>query len=639
MKRAIRSCLFTLVLLCSFSTINKLYPADFTFTITPAVNIPLQDDIPYGFTGFLQSDLNLFGFMTLGLEGNYSIFKPNGFVKPMQLFGGGLDLGLYFYPFSRLYTGIGGGFGANSGIVNVREDGGIYNTYNPTGFYYRGYAELGFRFSPSFILTATGGYLSYVKTDFSTFNNGIYAGVGIKINKSTGSKKDAKAVTVSFEQYDDISPSFSRIYRDTECGVLTISNHESAEIRNVHVYFDAEKYTNNVIECAHIRQLNRYKKEQIPLYIDFSDAILSFTEDGLIPGSVIIEYEILGKKRHIETSVSLKVRNRNAFIWSDLAALSTFVSSETPEIQNFAKSIAGIARNQLATGMNRNFQFAAAMFVALRCAAINYSEDTLTPFVDYHNSNEVDSILYPLQTMECLGGDYDDLGILLMSLLESQGISCSYMVTDRDFLVFVDLGMSAKSVQNHFADESSVFVDYDSDKVYLVLSMASFENGFTVSRTNGANEVAQLLADEDAEYEFVSLEDAWSVYKPVVFNVSSKNIPKPSSSLVSKQLEVAVRNYIITDLNPIVERVEQTGDPNKLGVALVRAMRYKEAKAAFAKSNSVSAMINIANIYVIEQNYTAAMAQYKKVLAIEPSNKTALKGIESLNTKMGNFDE
>ena len=65
----------------------------------------------------------------------------------------------------------------------------------------------------------------------------------------------------------------------------------------------------------------------------------------------------------------------------------------------------------------------------------------------------------------------------------------------------------------------------------------------------------------------------------------------------------------------------------------------KKQRLLFTKSNSVSAMINIANIYVIEQNYTAAMAQYKKVLAIEPSNKTALKGIESLNTKMGNFDE
>ena len=639
MKRAIKTCLFSLFFLCSFSAVSKLHSADFTFSITPAVNIPLQEDIPYGFTGLLQSDLNLFGFMTVGLEGNYSIFKPNGFVKPMQLFGGGLDLGFYYYPLSRLYTGLGGGFGINSGIVNVREDGGVYNTYNPTGLYYRGFAELGFRFSPDFILTATGGYLAYVKTDFSNFNNGIYAGIGFKLNKSTGSKRESKSILVTLEQYDDINPSFSRIYRDNECGMITITNHESAEIRNVHIYFDGEKYTNSIIECAYIKQLNRYKKEEVTLYIDFSNAIMNFTEDGLIPGSVIIEYELLGQKRRIEQSISLKVRNRNAFMWSDLAALSSFVSSETPEIQNFAKSIAGIARNQLATGMNRNFQFAAAMFVALRSASINYSEDTLTPYVDYHLSEEIDSILYPLQTMECLGGDYDDLGILLMSLLEAQGISCGYMATKDDFIVFVDLNMSAASVKNHFANESSVFIDYDADKVYLPLSMAKYEKGFTTSRQTGAKAVQSALADEEGEYEFILLEDAWTVYKPVVYNVSSKSLPKPASNLVSKQLEVAVKNYIITDLNPIVKAIEKTGDSNKLGVALVRAMRYNEAKTAFAKSDSVSAMINIANIYVIEQNYTAAMEQYKKVLKKDPENKAAQKGIESLNTKIGVLGE
>ena len=639
MKRVIKTCLFSLFFLCSFSAVSKLHSTDFTFTLAPAVNIPLQEDIPYGFTGLLQSDLNLFGFMTVGLEGNYSIFKPNGFVKPMQLFGGGLDLGFYYYPLSRLYTGLGGGFGINSGIVNVREDGGVYNTYNPTGLYYRGFAELGFRFSPDFILTATGGYLAYVKTDFSNFNNGIYAGIGFKLNKSTGSKRESKSILVTLEQYDDINPSFSRIYRDNECGMITITNHESAEIRNVHIYFDGEKYTNSIIECAYIKQLNRYKKEEVPLYIDFSNAIMNFTEDGLIPGSVIIEYELLGQKRRIEQSISLKVRNRNAFMWSDLAALSSFVSSETPEIQNFAKSIAGIARNQLATGMNRNFQFAAAMFVALRSASINYSEDTLTPYVDYHLSEEIDSILYPLQTMECLGGDYDDLGILLMSLLEAQGISCGYMATKDDFIVFVDLNMPAASVKNHFANESSVFIDYDADKVYLPLSMAKYEKGFTTSRQTGAKAVQAALADEEGEYEFILLEDAWTVYKPVVYNVSSKSLPKPASNLVSKQLEVAVKNYIITDLNPIVKAIEKTGDSNKLGVALVRAMRYNEAKTAFAKSDSVSAMINIANIYVIEQNYTAAMEQYKKVLKKDPENKAAQKGIESLNTKIGVLGE
>ena len=634
MKRAIRTLLLSFVFLTAIGSHFKLEAAEYTFTITPAVNYPFDENISLGFSGFLQSDINLFNFMTIGFEGNYSLFKPTGFIKPMQLYGGGAGLGFYFYPFSRLYTGIGGGFGLNSGYVNVREDGGVYNTYNPIGFYYRGYAELGFRFSPSFVLTATGGYLSYVKTDFSNFNNGVYGGIGIKIIKSTGIKKASKSVSVSLEQYDDINPSFSRIYRDNECGMITITNHESAEIRNVHIYFDADKYTNSLIECGTIKRLNRFKNAQIPLYIDFSDAIMTFTEDGLIPGSVIIEYEFLGKKNRIEQNVSLKVRNRNAFIWSDLASLSTFISSETPEIQNFAKSVAGVARNQLATGMNRNFQFAAAMFVALRCAAINYSEDTLTPYIDYHTTEEVDSILYPLQTMECLGGDYDDLGILLMSLLESQGISCAYMATAEDFVVFVDLNMKPNSVSNHFADEASVFIDYDAEKVYLPLSMANFENGFTKSRINGAKVLEEALNDEYGDYEFILVEDAWTVYKPVVYNIASKNIPKPSSTLIANQLDIAIKNYIISDLNPIVSRVEQTGDTNKLGVALVRAKRYTEAKEAFAKTNSVSAMNNIANIFVIEQNYEEAANQYNKVLEIDPENKTALSGLESLKTKL-----
>ena len=627
-----RLSLFILTGILFLTPVNAL---DFTFTATPAVNFQMNKQMPIGFSGFLQADANLFNLMTLGFEGNYTLIKPEGFVKPIQLYGGGLNLGFYYFPISRLYTGLGAGFGINSGYINVREEGGVYNTYNPNGLYYRGYAELGYRFTPDFIITASGGYLSYVKKDFANFNNGIFAGLGIKLNKSVGPKANTKALLVALEQYDDINPSFSRIYRDNECGTITITNHESAEIRNVHVYFDAEKYTNSVIECGSIAKLNRYKSQQIPLFIDFSDAIMSFTEDGLIPGDVIIEYEMLGQKRRVEQSISLKVRNRNAFIWSDLAALSTFVSSETPEIQNFAKSIAGIARNQLATGMNRNIQFAAAMFVALRCNSINYSEDTLTPFVTYHKSDEIDSILYPLQTIECLGGDYDDLGILLMSLLESQGISCAYMVTDNDFIVFVDLGIKAASVKNHFADEKSVFVDYDSDKVYLALSMANYEAGFTKSRQAGAVAIAKAMEDQEGDYEFIVVEDAWTIYKPVVYNIASKNIPKPSSAQVSKQLTTAIKNYILTDLNPIVKTVEKSGDPNKLGVALVRAMRYEEAKNAFARSSSISAMNNIANIYVIEQNYDAAYAQYNKVLAKDPQNKTALAGIESLNTKLG----
>lgn len=625
------------IFLASFLCLCPLLATDFTFTATPCIGFPMQKEFPLGFSGFLQADLNLFNFLTIGVEGNYTIFKPDGFIKPIQYYGGGLDLGVYYTPFSRIYVGAGAAIGARSGYVNVRELGlgEIYNDYNPNGLYYRGYADLGFRFSPDFILTLHGGYISYARSNFKTFHNEFYAGIGIKLNKSVGNDKNAKAVTVELEQYDSINPSFSRIYRDNECGMLKITNHETAEIRNVHIYFDAEKYTNSIIQCGFENKINRYKSIEIPLYIDFSDAIMSFSEDGLIPGNVTIEYEMLGQKRRVEQSITLQVRNRNAFIWDDAAALSTFVSSETPEIQNFAKSVAGIARNQLATGMNRNIQFTAAMFLALRCAGINYSEDTLTPYVEYHQNGEVDSILYPLQTMECLGGDYDDFGILLMSCLESQGISCAYMTTPDDFIVFVDLALSPSAVSNHFADIDSVFIDEDAGKVYLPLAMSQFEEGFTPSRIKGTEIFKKIMNDEEGDYEFILLEDAWTVYKPVVFNVASKNLPKPKDADVAKQLDTAINNYINTDLKPIVNSLRASGNLNKLGVALVRAKMYGEAKETFMKAGTPAAMNNVANIYVLEQNYQAALTMYKKVLEIDPENKTALAGVESLNTKLG----
>ena len=100
-----------LYVLAAFIFITPAAAVDFTFTANPAVNIQLNKQMPIGFSGFLQGDVNIANFMTVGLEGNYTLVKPEGFVKPIQLYGGGLNLGFYYFPLSRLYTGLGGGFG------------------------------------------------------------------------------------------------------------------------------------------------------------------------------------------------------------------------------------------------------------------------------------------------------------------------------------------------------------------------------------------------------------------------------------------------------------------------------------------------------------------------------------------------
>ena len=99
--------------------------------------------------------------------------------------------------------------------------------------------------------------------------------------------------------------------------------------------------------------------------------------------------------------------------------------------------------------------------------------------------------------------------------------------------------------------------------------------------------------------------------------------------------QAAVNDYILTDLEAVIKRVSSTGDSNKLGVAYVRAGQYEKAKLEFSKGavkGNVSSMNNLGNIFMIEKDYAAAEEQYRKVLAIDPENKTALKGLENVRS-------
>ena len=43
-------------------------------------------------------------------------------------------------------------------------------------------------------------------------------------------------------------------------------------------------------------------------------------------------------------------------------------------------------------------------------------------------------------------------------------------------------------------------------------------------------------------------------------------------------------------------------------------------------------MNNLGNVYIIEKNYSAAELQFKRVLEVEPKNKTALSGMENIRS-------
>lgn len=627
----------TLLSLFLILTVAGLASAvDFTIRIYPGVAIPLKDHYKPAFNAGAQADLLLFDTLSIGAEGNMLYETPDGGASPVSFLYGGLGLGVSHNIFSRLYAGL----GAAAGIYNLSFQNGNEKT-TANDLYWRAYGEFGFRFNPSLTLSLNGGYNSFLTTQgFSSLFSGgagtLMAGpvAGVSLRFLLSSKRSAKnACYATIRQESEVYPLFMQLYKNDPVATVILTNGESAEIKNVTVSFTAGKYTSSALKTEPIPLLKKMKSVSVDLPVDFSSDLLSFAENGMISGNLVIEYELLGQKKTSIQGVAIAVSNRNSYMWGDTESLAAYISPDTPEVLEYAKYVAGIARNHLYSGMNRNVQFAGTMFDALIASGIVYSGDQTTPYATYHLGNESDYIQYPLQTMDFSSGDLDELGILYASCLESVGIGTAFIPMEDDFLVLVDTTLKPTSATNHFADTDGLVMT--DETVYFALSMADFGKGFSKSRQKGAELVKAIAQDEDAEYEFIETHYAWINYPPAIYTGYGDVLARPSQSSVEAMFQTVVNDYIASDLSEVINRAKASGDTNKLGLAYVRAGKYAEAKAEFSKGaakGSVSAMNNLGNVYMLEKDYTAAEKQYRSILAIEPQNKAALSGLEKVRS-------
>lgn len=605
--------------------LSSIFALDLVFKMEPMVLFPMQEYMQFAPGGVVSGGIDLFNIVTVGAEGGYLYEKPSGDSFTINTLFGGLNVGAYYYPFSRLYVGLGGAFGADSFIAQ--------NNDSFSAIYYRAFGEIGFRVNPSFSINATGGYASFNSGLSDSFLSGPFVGASLRFSGSVGGDTRGSAINVSVKQDSVVYPVYTAVYQNEPFGTIIIKNNDGAELRNVNVSFRAGRYTASAKLCGSVSRINRHSKMSFPLCADFSDEILKFTENGKISGEVVIDYEFLGKKMTAVESVIISVNNRNAFTWNDNAGLASFISPDSQEIATFAKQVAGITRNNLYTGMNANLQYAAGMVEGLRLIGIAHETDASSPYQDYHYSLDLDSIQYPLQTLQYQTGDYEELGILLASCLQTVNVPTGYIAVDDDFLVLVRLNIPASQALSNFASKEGLLIDEEADVVYLALSMASLSKGFTASYKAGSEAIAKCYVDDGNFYEFVDTTDAWTVYKPVAYSNSS-NVTLPKQDALVKNLKAAIQSYIDSDIEKVIARERAAGNTSKLGMALVRAGRYSEAKREFQKLSTVSAMNNTANILMIEKNYSAAAAQYRAVLAKDPNNKTAQKGLENANSKL-----
>ena len=176
----------SLVFLSCF-TMMSLSALDLVFKVEPTVLFPnvVQSNMQISPGGILQADFDLFNILTVGAEGGYAYEQPKATDEGINIVFGGMNLGVYYYPISRLYLGAGGSFGVHSCITQVQKSESESSTEKKTlgGFYYRGFGEVGFRVNPSMSVNLVGGWASY--SAGTSLGDGFIAGPFAAISLTT----------------------------------------------------------------------------------------------------------------------------------------------------------------------------------------------------------------------------------------------------------------------------------------------------------------------------------------------------------------------------------------------------------------------------------------------------------------------
>lgn len=626
-----------LLINCSlFFCASHGFSLDFNIRVKPELCIPFGPAAtPYyslGGGATLNTDLELFQFVYVGPEFGYFNIPLLDTGTATQFIDAGIGAGIFYYPASRVKVQ----GGLVGGVYEVMYDG---TTFKNTWWKIR--TDAGFRFSPTFVLSGGVGYTRYNGVQepmYTGFNLGASAQIAFNTSiKATGN------VEVKLDQGEPVFPLFYGIYKQNSIGKLKITNNESAEIRNVSVSFRAGNYTSSLMSCGRAGLLKKRASIDLPLYADFAETILNFTENGKIPGELIIDYEILGATRSVSKTLVVPVYNRNAVRWTDTAVLASYISPNAPEVLDYSKFMVGIARDNLRTGLNRNMQFAMYLFEGLKVGGLSNSNDDTTPYKKYHRNPElVDYIQYPFQTLAYHSGDYDDLGILYAASLESVGIRAAVIPLKDDFVVAFSLGITAADAENLFSDSGNLLTI--ADEIWIPVSFSVLREGFINSWYNAINKInAAFTADEDVD--FIILQQAWATYPPASIKGTEAKFQKPAEESVIRTVESDLMRYISAEFGPKIldaqDNIRTSGGTaqlyNQLGILYVRAGMYTEAKAEYKKAaalNSASAMVNLGNIAILQKDFRTAKSWYSQALEIQPENNNATKGLERALTEL-----
>ncbi|MGZ3237201.1 MAG: tetratricopeptide repeat protein, partial [Burkholderiaceae bacterium] len=493
---------------------------------------------------------------------------------------------------------------------------GSYQIYQKDGDVY---TKIGETITPEFIkdkLTPDTKYVYYVavrSTDATESEK-----FGVSGTTQTFTRPPLEIEVINFR---NIFSNTYKLYEQDGVGSIKVTNNTNKPIDQIKVQFTIKNFMDFPVEQK-IDLLQPGQSQEIRLKAVFNNSILTVTEDTSVQASVEASYFENGNRIVFSNNSTLMVYEKHRLIWDEHGRFASFITPKDTPIMSFVRTVITQYKETKDEAL-----LAAAVFNAMGAIGMTYIQDPNDPYqVVKGNTNVVDYIQFPRETLERKSGDCVDFVGFYMTALESMGIVTRAIEVPGHMLMMFSTGISADA-DGYTMDDLYVIHE---GKLWIPVETTLVGKSFVKAWEAGSANYHKWVGKD---LTILNVEDEWQTYKPATLpdatwktiDISREAIEKLYPNEYMSMLKISLQTKTRRYMQAIASNPTDVDAHLQLGIIMAKAGDLKEAMQYFDRTLSfdpknAAALNNRGNIFMLQDRYKDAQKAYLSATQISPDD-------------------
>jgi tetratricopeptide (TPR) repeat protein len=455
-----------------------------------------------------------------------------------------------------------------------------------------------------------------------------------------------KGLVIKELSLGNIFPILHAYYDTNPVGHLVLVNTEDTPMTDVTVSFLVHQFMDDPKQSPTVAELKPHQEQSIDIYALFKNTLFEVKQSTKVPAEIAVSYSYEGKAETLSRVETVRVLDRNALTWDDTGKAAAFVMPKEPAVLMFSNQINSFVSPVMNKTVDENLQTAMAFHDTLKLYGIRYVSPPLTSYANVSQDKAaIDSVKFPLETIEYRSGDCSDLSILYCSLLESVQIETAFItIPGHIFMAFAMKG-SEENVRKAFP-QTDQFI-FRGGRAWVPIEVTERDGTFLAAWTLGAREWRENLSNKQAD--FYPVREAWNKFEPVNFPGIGSQPPMPDQAQVVKDFRADLDAFVSREISDqethLLAAVQKSGSSpqslNSLGVLYARYGLADKAEAQFTGAlkggEYLPALLNLGNLRFLKKDFEGALLFYGRAEKLEPHIPSVLLALARANHELQNY--